>query len=79
MQNKNKINWKHLSANKNAIELLSENLDKIDQKYLKLNSSPKSLKLMNNIDWYIISSNKNIFTIKDKTLLIQKTLEIILT
>ena len=78
-ENQDKINWDHLSANSAAIDLLFENKNKINQIYLKLNKSIKSLQLMKNIDWIQVAQKEDIFIIKDKTSLIKKTLEIILT
>jgi hypothetical protein len=37
MENQDKINWKNLSFNSNAIELLKENQDKIDWDYFSRN------------------------------------------
>jgi hypothetical protein len=34
-----KINWNHLSSNKNAIIILENNLDKINWSYLSLNKN----------------------------------------
>jgi hypothetical protein len=55
----NKLSWKHLSKNKNAIHLLELNLDKIDWYYISNNSSAISI-IENNLDkinWYYLSLN----------------------
>ena len=79
IENPDKINWQHLSSNHNAIDLLLKNPEKINQTYLKLNSSIQSFKLMKDIDWCQMSCREDIFIVKDKTLLIQNALSIILT
>ena len=38
-ENIDKLNWKYLSKNPNAIHLLEENLDKIDWNELSLNTN----------------------------------------
>ena len=50
-----KIDWKNLSRNQDAIHLLEQNLDKIDWKYLSIN--PNAIHLLeqniDKIDWII--------------------------
>jgi len=52
-----------LSNNPNAIELLRENIDKIDWDYLSYNSSLDAIQLLrenpNKINWQYLSSNSN--------------------
>jgi hypothetical protein len=63
-ENKDKINWKNLSENPNAIELLKENQNKIDWDFLSLN--PNAIEILkenqNKINWFKFSKNPNIFT-----------------
>ena len=60
----NKINWKILSENPNAIELLKKNINKINWSYLSLNPNAITLlkKNQDKINWDYLSSNPNIFT-----------------
>jgi hypothetical protein len=57
----NKIDWKWLSKNPNAIDLLKENPKKIDWKMLSLN--PNAIELLKanpeKIDWGLLSQNPN--------------------
>ena len=53
------INLEWLSGNENAIDLLEENLDKINWSYLSLNKNAMELLLKNpeRIDWTELSQN----------------------
>jgi hypothetical protein len=52
-----------LSSNKNAIELLKENPDKINWNWLSKNENPNAISLLkenqDKINWKALSSNKN--------------------
>jgi hypothetical protein len=52
-----KLNWKYLSDNQNAIDLLKENQDKINWHYLLLNENAIELLKQNQdkLDWEFIS------------------------
>ena len=66
-----KIDWKVLSRNQNAIHLLEQNMDKIDWGYLSANPNDIHL-LEKNMDkiiiWDDLSANPNIFEIDTKQL-----------
>jgi hypothetical protein len=64
--NPTKIYWPSLSKNPEAIELLKENLDELDEidwKYLSINPHPTAIELLKNntkkIDWDKLSENPN--------------------
>ena len=67
-ENKDKIDWKYLSRNTNAIHLLEKNQDKIDWYYLS--SNPNAIHLLeqnqDKIDWYFLSSNPNAIHLLEK-------------
>jgi len=62
--NQDKIHWKMLSENPNAIHLLEMNQDKINWMNLSRNSNAIQLleKNIDKINWPWLSSNPNIFT-----------------
>ena len=45
-ENKDKIDWFRLSGNINAIELIEENINKINFEILSINQNPKVIKLI---------------------------------
>jgi hypothetical protein len=57
----NKINWKTLSSNPNAIELLKKNKNKINWEFLSRN--PNAIELLkenqHKINWLYLSENQN--------------------
>ena len=59
--NKDKINWRQLSRNPNAIHLLEQNKDKINWDYLSEN--PNAIHLLeqnkDKINWWYLSRNPN--------------------
>ena len=63
LENQEKINWRYLSKNTNAIHLLEENLHKIDWFYLTLNINAIHLLEENKdkINYNYLSENPNIF------------------
>ena len=56
-----KLDWKYLSANPNAIQLLKENYNKINWSYLSSNPNAISLlkENLDKIDYNLLSSNPN--------------------
>jgi hypothetical protein len=58
-----KIDWKQLSTNDCAMDLLLENADKIDWTFLSINPHPTALKMLSEnaekIDWTLLSMNEN--------------------
>ena len=58
---KDKIDWRYLSLNPNAIDLLKANPDKIIWWYLSLNPNAIDLLKANQdkIDWHCLSQNRN--------------------
>ena len=66
----NKIDWKHLSKNPNAIELLKENKNKINWSFLSKNQNALDLLKENqkNICRFNFSKNPNIFTYNYKSM-----------
>ena len=64
-----KLNWKMLSVNVNAIDLLEANKDKINWKYLSRNPNAICLLLDNKdkIDWCWLSKNPSIFVEESNT------------
>lgn len=65
-----KLDWKHLSCNPNAIELLEKNPDKIYWSYLSMNPSAIHLleKNPDKIDWNYLSKNPNAIHLIKKNL-----------
>ena len=63
-----KIDWKRLSVNPNAINLLLENPDKIDWNSLSKNSGAIQIleKNLDKVDWYQLSRNPNAIHILKK-------------
>ena len=68
----NKINWKYISANPNAFDILRNNQDKIDWKMICKNHNPYILNLLkiiptsvirDELDWKNLAINPAIFTI----------------
>ena len=78
-KNKDKLNWRYLSLNPNAIELLKENPDKID--WVILSRNPNAIKLLeqnqDKINWDTLSENPNIFYITYNYSLIKERMNII--
>jgi len=67
-KNMDKLNdrcWKELSSNKNMIELLMENMDKIDWHYISANPNATSIlhNHLDKVDWDSISANPNAISI----------------
>jgi len=60
--NKNYINWKLLSGNYNAINVLQKHIDKIDWFELSANKYAINYfkKNLHEINWVFMSANKNI-------------------
>ena len=60
----NKVDWKGLCDNPNAIHLLEKNLDKV--KWYFLSSNPNAMpileKNMDKVHWKMLTENPNIFT-----------------
>ena len=63
-----KIDWKELSKNPNAIYLLEKNIDKVDWYYLSQNSNAIYLLEQNQdkIDWNGLSINTNAINLLEK-------------
>ena len=63
----NKLSYELLSKNPNAIDLLEQNLDKINWRYLSMNKNPNVIHLLeqnqDKISWTWLSTNPNIFEI----------------
>ena len=63
-----KLDWKKLSSNPNAIQLLEANPDKICWSKLSKNPNPNALKLLQanpeKIDWWNLSFNPNLDAIE---------------
>ena len=63
-----KLDWKYLSANPNAIELLKENPQKINWEGLSANSSQYAIEMLKaypkKIDWFYLSTNQNPYAIE---------------
>ena len=68
MKYEDKINWEQLSLNKNAINILEQNLDKIDWSYLSQN--PNAIHLLeqnqDKINWIELSENPNAIHLLEK-------------
>lgn len=58
------INWERISYNKNAIELLEKNQNKIDWCQLAMNENGARLmeRNLDKVDWEELSGNVNLFT-----------------
>ena len=69
-QNQDKIKWRHLSKNPNAIHLLEANPDKINWPILSKNPNAIHLleKNQDKIDWQFLSTNPSIYEIDYKTM-----------
>jgi hypothetical protein len=63
-----KLDWKYLSANPNAIELLKANPQKINWEGLSANSSQYAIEMLKaypkKIDWFYLSTNQNPYAIE---------------
>ena len=62
-ENRDKINWFHLSKNPNAIKILDENRDKIVWNWFCLNTNPAAIKIIeenrDKINWFLLFQNPN--------------------
>ena len=60
-----KLDFKHLSSNPNAISILEKNIDKIHWDRLSYNPNAISIleKNIDKVNWYNLSKNPNIFEI----------------
>ena len=71
----NKLDWKSLSENFNAIHLLELNPDKIDWDFLSKNPGEDAIKLLeqnhDKIDWYELSRNQSIFKLDTNSMKLQ--------
>ena len=67
-KNQDKIDWKWLSRNPNAISILEKNPDKINWDHLS--SNPNAMHLLeknpDKINWYWLSQNPNAISILEK-------------
>ena len=63
-----KLDWKYLSSNPNAIELLKANPQKINWEGLSANSSQYAIEMLKaypkKIDWFYLSTNQNPYAIE---------------
>ena len=63
-----KLDWKYLSSNPNAIELLKANPQKINWEGLSANSSQYAIEMLKTypkkIDWFYLSTNQNPYAIE---------------
>ena len=66
--NQDKIDWKWLSRNPNAVQLLEKNQDKIDWACLSLNPNAIHLleKNQDKIGWIVLSKNPNAIDLLEK-------------
>jgi hypothetical protein len=64
------LNWKYMSSNPNAIQLLEKNLDKVS--WYSLSSNPNAIHILeenlDKVDWFNLSSNPNAIPILEKNL-----------
>ena len=62
-QNQDKINWKNLSSNENAIPLLEKNMNKVHRRSISCNINAISMleKNPDNVKFSVLSHNSNIY------------------